>query len=201
MTDHDIFKTIYFLGLNGDMDGFERFLTNMKMSDIPLDSLLNACFGAVIGGQLEALRWLRSIGFPWSDSVVMAAIEGDNIDVLNYVLANYEGTYDDAIQLAALGGNIEYLELLLTYQYTVRNTDALCILNELSILEKCRKEVDIMDEDRAQIFKSIDQMFKVLSWFRRNGCEWNDTLIEIATTVGYYDTKFNDIPLPTPVRV
>jgi len=69
---------------NGNMD-IVRWLLSSKCSIVDCGSCIVA---AAEGGNLEVLKYMRLLGFPWSETVCLGAAENGHFDVLKWAVSN-----------------------------------------------------------------------------------------------------------------
>lgn len=83
---------------------------------IPLSP--NHCYKAAAKGNLELLKWLRSVGCPWDEKVLISACKGGNIELFEYILEEfisngYAIAFDYRyMEAAARGNHLEMVEYL-----------------------------------------------------------------------------------------
>ena len=60
----------------------------IAISDCWGHHIYEACSEAAAYGQLDALKWLRSNGFPWDESVVTRAVRHNHLHILKWAIEN-----------------------------------------------------------------------------------------------------------------
>jgi hypothetical protein len=76
------------------------------------------CYNAArYGGNLDLIKYVRSIGYPWNELVSYGAVKGGTLEILKWAVENNCSRYTDTCSEAAKGGHFEALRAAL-----VRNT-------------------------------------------------------------------------------
>ena len=108
-------------------------LKALRKLEFPWDR--DTCAYAAYGGHLEVLMWARENGCPWGALTCFAAAESGHLEVLKWARENGCPWDEDTCWYAAWGGHLETLE-----------------------------------------------------WARANGCPWNEYICDHAAVMGYVET-------------
>ena len=135
------------------------------------------CPGAAKGGQLEVLKWARSIGSSWgypNDAVCNSAAESGNLDMLKFAHRDGAPCYRMACMLALKNGHVEVRKYLRAngcpwYQWTCMVAAREGQIEVLKWLREIGKEWN--SETCWEAAKGGH--LEVLKWARANGCEWD----------------------------
>lgn len=176
-----------------------------------------ACDGAVRGGHLNVLQWLfGGKGFRWHDSTFIRAAEGENLEMIDWLLRNgCPFDENDLCERAARGGHLLVLQYarqwgfpwneltcasaakgghLETLQWAVQHgcrwdeiTCAWAALGgKLDVLMWARQHGCPWDTDTCWS-AAMEGHLEVLQWARANGCGWHSDTCVAAADGGHLD--------------
>lgn len=131
------------------------------------------CASVAYCGQLDVLKWLRSIGCPWSCITTMEAAKGGHLDVLIWAFENGCDMHDGVCAYAAQGGYLNVLKWARSKGLPWGNYTMwwAAIEDRLDILKWAHENGCICDHTRSEnlrryIYKNISE--SLISWVRDN---------------------------------
>ncbi len=199
--------------LNGHIESLELLYKN----NIPLgqDNGANICRNAAIGGQIEALKWLRVKGCVFDADICSAAASHGHLKFLKWLYANGYHLGWNAIKCAARKGNLKMVKWLIengcewndiANEVAARNghLDILKFTHEkgyglhvdvckfaainghFHIIEWACEHGFILDAETCAN-TAIYGNLVLLKWLRLKNCPWDNRVRSIAERIGHIE--------------
>jgi hypothetical protein len=149
----------------------------------------NTCYTAALHGNLDTLKWLRSVGTPWNQSVYSAAVLGKHPLVTEYIKSNSE------YRFAVTTSNVPCAEFIGTPCVGIASTvqpaappaglaTACVSLGELELLQAMVAEGANVDETSCALAAKRGNL-TVLRWLREDAlCKWDSRTFDAAARTG-----------------
>ena len=149
----------------GEEDAAERgYLSTLKClrrrGVLKNERLLSAAAARI--GDLESLKALRKLEFPWDRDTCAYAAKGGHLQVLQWTRANGCPWDKTTCAYAAMGGHLEVL--------------------------KWARENGCPWDERTCAEAAGGGHLDTLQWARANGCPWDERTCAYAATGGHFDT-------------
>lgn len=153
---------------------------------------------AVIGGKLDAVKWLRQLGCQWNPVMFQCAVRTLDLDALKWMMADGCPVGHDTFA-SVKGWNIEVMEWLLAEGFPVCARDCAVVAYEgrLDVLEWMRSNGFPLDE--SVMLRALRAGPETVQWLFDNGCPASGSVF--AEAAGLCDTgvletlKANGCPL------
>lgn len=162
----------------GQLEALQWIAENGPSDTIGYLSSTEYCDAAAKGGHLEVLQWLRSMDCGWGDFTFLRAIEGDHVNVVQYMFDNgFENTATatDACSVAARCGNMATLQLLhsLNFHWDEYVTAAAAESGRCDVIQWLRDHGCPWSKTSCQ-YAAANGQFHTLKWLHANGCPWDE---------------------------
>ena len=161
------------------------------------------CNKAAEIGNLDLLKWLRSKGFPWDDSILKNAYLSGNLDVIEYIQRHKEFHINfDLLEIATKSGNYELIKDLLNKGNIISNY-SICHAIDNNNFEIFKYLIDnlkipLQPHENAIVFKLLnrqDENFMLYMLSKGHYIERGDSFFELCRENFVQYGKLNTIKI------
>ena len=157
----------------GNIDVLRWLLENNGMEDY--DDMQYACAYAARNGKLEALKWLREKGCPWSASTIEYASNNLHSDVAKWTIENGCPIDSTTCDIVASSGDLETFKYLLERGFTLTEDFDYEEIGKCKDLELFKL---VMQQKTGQKWSQWIQYnaphYEILEWAYKQGCCLDD---------------------------